>query len=71
MKMIGYSRQQVTQLIGQHKFKSRIVWQPCGNNGFSRRYSNKDLRLLALMDEQHETPCDRHSLKFGSNQDED
>jgi hypothetical protein len=57
MKMTGYSRQQVTRLIGQHKRKGRIEWQPCGDNGFSRRYSNEDVRLLALMDEQHETPC--------------
>jgi hypothetical protein len=57
MKMTGYSRQQVTRLIGQHKRKGRIEWQPCCDNGFSRRYSNEDVRLLALMDEQHETPC--------------
>jgi hypothetical protein len=40
MKMTGYSRQQVTRLIGQPKRKGRIEWQPCGDNGFSRRYSN-------------------------------
>jgi hypothetical protein len=57
MKMTGYSRQQVTRLIGQHKRKGRIEWQPCGDNGFSRRYSNEDVRLLALMDERHDTPC--------------
>jgi hypothetical protein len=57
MKVTGYSRQQVTRLIGQHKRKGRIEWQPNGDNGFSRRYSNEDVRLLALMDEQHETPC--------------
>jgi hypothetical protein len=57
MKMTGYSRQQVTRLIGQHKRKGRIEWQPCRDNGFSRRYSNEDVRLLALMDEQHEMPC--------------
>jgi hypothetical protein len=59
MKMTGYSRQQVTRLIGQHRRKGRIEWQPSGDNGFSRRYSNEDVRLLALMDEQHETPVDR------------
>jgi hypothetical protein len=56
MKMTGYSRQQVTRLIGQ-KRKGRIECQPCGDNGFSRRYSNEDVRLLALMDERHDTPC--------------
>jgi hypothetical protein len=57
MKVTGYSRQQLTRLIGQHKRKGRIEWQPCGDNGFSRRYSNEDVRLLAQMDERHETPC--------------
>lgn len=57
MKMTGYSRQQVTRLIGQHKRKGRIEWLPCGDNGFSRRYSNEDVRLLALMDERHGTAC--------------
>jgi hypothetical protein len=56
MKMMGYSRQQVTRLIGQQKRKGRIEWQPCSDNGFSRRYSNEAVRLLGLMDEQHEAP---------------
>ena len=34
MKMTGYSRQQVTRLIGQRKRKGRIEWQPCWDNGF-------------------------------------
>jgi hypothetical protein len=45
IKMTGYSRQQVTRLIGQHKRKGRIKWQPCGDNGFSRRYSNVDVAI--------------------------
>ena len=57
MKMTGYSRQQVTRLIKKHKRSGRIDWQPCGDNGFSKRYTNEDIRLLALMDERHETPC--------------
>ena len=57
VKMTGYSRQQVTRLIGQYKRSGRITWQPCRNNGFSRCYSKEDIRLLALMDERHDTPC--------------
>ena len=57
MKMTGYSRQQVTRLIGKYKRTGRIEWRPCGDNGFSKRYTNEDVRLLALMDERHETPC--------------
>ena len=57
MKMTGYSRQQVTRLIKKHKRTGRIEWRPCGDNGFSKRYTNEDVRLLALMDERHETPC--------------
>jgi hypothetical protein len=56
MKMMGYSRQQVTRLIGQQKRKGRIEWQPCSDNGFSRRYSNEAVRLLGLMDEKPEAP---------------
>jgi hypothetical protein len=62
MKMTGYSRQQITRLINQHKRSGRIQWQPCGSNGFSRRYSQEDIRLLALMDERHDTPCG-HAIK--------
>jgi hypothetical protein len=76
MKMTGYSRQQVTRLIAQHKRKGRIEWQPCCDNGFSRRYSPEDVRLLALMDERHDTPCgqaikklcERADLLFGESE---
>jgi hypothetical protein len=42
-KMTGYLRQQVTRLIGQHKRKGQIEWQPCVNNAFTRRCSNEDV----------------------------
>jgi hypothetical protein len=45
IKMPGYSCQQVTRLIGQHKLKGQIEWQLYGDNGVSRRYSNEDVRL--------------------------
>lgn len=57
VKMTGYSRQQITRLINQHKRCGRIRWLPCRDNGFARRYSNEDIRLLAQMDERHDTPC--------------
>lgn len=76
MKVTGYSRQQVSRLIGQHKRSGRIQWLPCRDNGFSRRYSNEDIRLLALMDERHDTPCgqaikklcERADKLFGENE---
>lgn len=76
MKMTGYSRQQVTRLIGQYKRSGRIVWQPCRDNGFSRRYGHEDVRLLARMDERHDTPCgqaikklcERADQLFGENE---
>jgi hypothetical protein len=70
MKMTGYSHQQVNRLIGQHKSKGRIEWQPCGDNGFFRRYSNEDVRLLALMDEQHKTPCGQAIKKLCERSDQ-
>jgi len=62
MKVTGYSRQQLTRLISQYKKTGRIKWEPCRNQGFSRKYTEKDIRLLAKTDEQHDTPCG-HAIK--------
>jgi len=57
IKLTGYSRQQLTRLIGQYKRSGQIKWQPCRSNGFACRYTSKDIELLAQMDERHNTPC--------------
>ena len=62
MKVTGYSRQQLTRLIGQYKNSGCIEWRPCRRHGFTRQYSDKDVRLLAQMDERHDTPCG-HAIK--------
>jgi len=62
MKVTGYSRQQLTRLIGQYKKTGYIKWKPCRTQGFACRYTAKDIRLLAKTDEQHETPCG-HAIK--------
>lgn len=62
IKVTGYSRQQLTRLISQYKKTGRIKWEPCRSQGFSRKYTEKDIRLLAKTDEQHDTPCG-HAVK--------
>lgn len=57
IKMTDYSRQQITRLTKQYIETGKINWTPCRQNGFSTKYSKKDLTLLAKMDEWHDTPC--------------
>lgn len=56
-KISGYSRQQLTRLVRQHKQSGHIKWRPSRTNGFACKYTSKDISLLAQMDEQHDTPC--------------
>ena len=57
MKVAGYSRQQITRLIKQYKKTGRLQRRQRTIAGFNKKYSGKDIRLLAAMDERHETPC--------------
>lgn len=57
MKVAGYSRQQITRLIKQYKKTGRLQRRQRTVAGFNKKYSEKDIRLLAAMDERHETPC--------------
>ncbi len=57
MKISGYSRQQLTRLIGQYRRTGRLKRRQRTAAGFSRKYGPADVRLLAEMDERHETPC--------------
>ncbi len=62
MKMTGYSRQQLTRLIRQHKVTGNIVHKPNRTNGFTTKYKKTDLTLLVEMDQRHDNLCG-HSTK--------
>lgn len=56
-KISGYSKPQLTRLIQQYTRSGQIKWQPCCNNGFTRRYTADDIKLLVQTDQHHDTPC--------------
>ena len=62
MKISGYSRQQLTRLVARYRDTGRLQRQQRTVAGFKKKYSDQDIRLLAAMDERHETPCG-HTLK--------
>jgi len=57
MKVSGYSRQQVTRLVAQYRQRGQLQRRQRTVAGFACRYTPEDIRLLAAMDERHETPC--------------
>ena len=57
MKVSGYSRQQLTRLIAQYRKTGRLRRCQRTVAGFKKKYTEKDIRLLAAMDERHNTPC--------------
>ncbi len=57
MKISRYSRQQLTRLIAQYRETGRLRRQQRTVAGFKKKYTEKDIRLLAAMDERHNTPC--------------
>ena len=57
MKISGYSRQQLTRLIAQYRKTGKLKRQQRTLAGFARKYTLQDIRLLAAMDERHDTPC--------------
>ena len=71
--MSGYSRQQLTRLIQQYRQTGRVTRRQRTVQGFARRYTAEDIRLLAAMDERHDTPsgpaikklCERACQLFG------
>ena len=56
VKITGYSRQQVTRLIKQYRDTGKIERQQRAYQGFERLYTAEDIRLLASLDERHNTP---------------
>lgn len=55
IKITGYSRQQITRLIKQYHDNGKIERQQRTYQGFERLYTSEDIRLLALLDERHNT----------------
>lgn len=73
-KVTGYSREQVFRLIRQYGKTGRLDLRPRSQRQrFTRRYTASDIRLLAAMDERHNTPnglavkklCERACHVFG------
>ena len=64
MAVSGYSRQQLTRLIKQYKNTGRLRYRQRTTSGFKTKYSEKDILLLATMDERHETPCGQATKKL-------
>ncbi len=74
MKVTGYSREQVFRLIRQYVKTGKIARRERSvAQKFARRYMPADIRLLAAMDERHNTPngltvkklCERAYGVFG------
>lgn len=55
-KMTGYSRAQITRLVGQHRRTGYVRLSSRLKHGFGRRYSDEEIKLLAQTDELHEYP---------------
>ncbi len=72
MKVTGYSLAQTKRLIQQYVNTGTLTVKPARRNGFSRRYTETDIRLLAAMDERHGQPsgavlkklCERAYRRF-------
>ena len=73
VKVSGYSLAQVKRLIKQYRETGKLTPRQCTARGFARRYTKADIRLLAAMDERHNTPngltlkklCERAYAVFG------
>ena len=64
IKVTGYSKPQLTRLIRAYVKTGTILWKPAKNNGFSKKYSDKDLQLLVKMDNRHDRPCGAAIKKY-------
>jgi hypothetical protein len=56
IKISGYSRQQLTRLIAQYRNGGKLIRRQRTTHGFSRRYTNDDIQLIAHLDELHDQP---------------
>ena len=51
----GYSRAQITRMVAQYRETGKIERRYCTANGFSRKYTLEDIRLLIQLDALHDT----------------
>jgi transposase InsO family protein len=51
----GYSRAQITRMVGQYRARGTIERRYCTANGFSRKYTLDDVSLLIALDRLHGT----------------
>jgi len=73
MKVTGRSRAQITRLIRQYVQSGAVRWAGRGGHRFARKYSERDIALLAEVDRAHErlsgpaTKCilEREWRRFG------
>lgn len=73
-KLSGYSRQQLTRLVKQYRATGNVrLRKRSPTSGFSKRYAESDIAVLARMDELHGAPsgpvlkklCERAFLIYG------
>lgn len=57
IKVSNYSRQQITRLVQQYRQTGTLKRRQRTLAGFTQKYTPEDIRLLAAMDERHDTPC--------------
>ena len=55
LKMTGLSRAQATRLIGRYQETGKVTERGYRRNKFTRRYTAADIKLLAELDEAHDT----------------
>jgi len=55
-KVTGYSRPQVTRQIRQYRETGRVRLKEYKRNKFEKKYTNKDIQLLAKTAELHDYP---------------
>jgi len=55
-RVTGYSRQQVTRLIRRYRERGCLRWELHPARGFSGRFTDADVHLLAEIDALHDTP---------------
>jgi transposase InsO family protein len=76
LQVSGFSRAQLTRLVGQYRETGRIERRYCTTNGFAPKYTLEDIRLLGQVDELHGTLsgpatkklCERAYAVFGQNE---
>jgi len=73
IKITGYSRQQLARLVQQFRDTGKIVFKRKAVHRFAKKYTSADIRLLAELDNWHDTLsgpatkklCDRAYRCFG------